>query len=248
LPELRNIKLTLAYDGTDFCGFQRQAQGERTVQSELEKALARLTGSVPKLIAAGRTDSGVHAKGQVVNFQTTSRIPPSRWPEALNSCLPPDLVVWQAEEVPLDFHARYWAKRKTYQYIVSCRRWPDVFLRRYSYHRPGMLDLEAMRSAAKELLGECDFRGFAAAGSSVKTTVRHLYRAEVEGCGEEVYFTFQGDGFLYKMVRNIVGTLLLIGEGKADPQLIVEILTHGEREAAGPTAPPQGLTLLAVEY
>ncbi|NLW55887.1 MAG: tRNA pseudouridine(38-40) synthase TruA [Firmicutes bacterium] len=245
---MRNIKLTLAYDGTDFCGFQRQAQGERTVQSELEKALARLTGSVPKLIAAGRTDSGVHAKGQVVNFQTTSRIPTARWTAALNSCLPPDLVVWQAEEVPLEFHARYGAKSKTYQYIVSCRRWPDVFLRRYSYHWPGVLDLKAMGRAAAQLVGEHDFRGFAAAGSTVKTTVRRLYRAEVERRGEEIYFTFQGNGFLYKMVRNMVGTLLLIGERKAAPLLVEEIFAHGDRQAAGPTAPPQGLTLVSVEY
>lgn len=248
LPEFRNIKFTLAYDGTDFCGFQRQAQGERTVQGVLEKALGRLAGSVPKLFAAGRTDSGVHAQGQVVNFKTASRIPPERWTAAVNSCLPPDLVVWEAEEVPPEFHARYAAKSKTYQYIVSRRRWPDVFLRRYSYHRPRALDIEVLRAAAALLVGEHDFQGFAAAGSTVRTTVRRLYRVEIEEQREEVYFTFKGNGFLYKMVRNMVGALLLVGEGKKAPELIREILTKGKRELAGTTAPPEGLTLLAVDY
>ncbi|HEY8393070.1 MAG TPA: tRNA pseudouridine(38-40) synthase TruA [Capillibacterium sp.] len=243
-----NIKLTIAYDGTEFAGYQRQGQGERTVQGELEKALRRLTGTVPKLIAAGRTDAGVHAKGQVVNFTTDSPIPFDRWPAALNSCLPPDLIVWQAEEVPLSFHARYGAKRKTYRYLVSRRRWPDPFLRRYSYHFPWPLKLEPVRTAAAYLLGEHDFKGFSAAGSAVATTVRRLDKVEVTEEGEEICFTLTGNGFLYKMVRNIVGTLLFIGEGKADPLLVREILATGNRQAAGPTAPPHGLTLMTVEY
>lgn len=214
----------------------------------MEKALRRLTGTVPKLIAAGRTDAGVHAKGQVVNFTTAASIPLERWPAALNSCLPPDLIVWQAEAVPLSFHARFGAKRKTYQYTVSRRRWPDPFLRRYSYHFPRPLQLAPIRTAAAYLVGEHDFKGFSAAGSTVATTVRRLDRVEVAEEGEEIYFTLTGNGFLYKMVRNIVGTLLLIGEGKADPLLVRKILTTGDRQVAGPTAPPHGLTLLAVEY
>lgn len=243
-----NIKLTIAYEGTEFSGYQRQAKGERTVQGELEKALRKLTGTTPKLIAAGRTDAGVHAKGQVVNFTTNSPIPISRWPAALNSCLPSDLIVWQAEEVPLFFHARFGAKAKTYQYIVSRRRWPDLFLRRFSYHFPRPLRVEPIRTAAAFFVGEHDFKGFSAAGSTVATTVRRLDRVEVVEREEELYFTLTGNGFLYKMVRNIVGTLLLIGEGKADPLLVRTILTNGDRQAAGPTAPPQGLTLMAVEY
>jgi len=214
----------------------------------LEKALQRLTGTTPKLIAAGRTDAGVHAKGQVVNFTTESPIPISRWPIALNSCLPPDLIVWQAEEVPFSFHARFGAKTKTYQYIVSRRRWPDLFLRRFSYHFPRPLQVEPIRTAAAYLIGEHDFKGFSAAGSTVATTVRRIDRVEVAEREEELYFTLTGNGFLYKMVRNIVGALLLIGEGKADPSLIRTILTKGDRRMAGPTAPPQGLTLMAVEY
>lgn len=245
---MTTVKLTIAYEGTDFCGFQRQAQGERTVQAELEKALQRLTGEVPKLIAAGRTDAGVHAKGQVVSFTTAARIPVERWPAALNANLPPDLIVWQAEAVPATFHARYSAKTKTYQYIVSRRRWPDPFLRRFSYHYPHPLDVAKLRTAAAALVGEHDFKGFAAAGSAVATTVRRLDRVVVEEVAEELFFTLRGNGFLYKMVRNIVGTLLLIGSGKAEPALVEEILAHGDRRAAGPTAPPHGLTLLSVEY
>lgn len=246
--KLVNVKLTIAYEGTEFSGYQRQGKGERTVQGELEKAIQRLTGTAPKLIAAGRTDAGVHAKGQVVNFTTGSPIPISRWPTALNSCLPPDLIVWQAEEVPLSFHARFGAKTKTYQYIVSRRQWPDPFLRRFSYHYPRPLRVEPIRAASAFLVGEHDFKGFSAAGSSVATTVRRLDRVEVTEEGEEICFTLTGNGFLYKMVRNIVGTLLLIGEGKADPGLVRTILTKGDRQAAGPTAPPHGLTLMAVEY
>ncbi|HHT05497.1 MAG TPA: tRNA pseudouridine(38-40) synthase TruA [Hydrogenispora sp.] len=244
----RTIKLTIAYEGTDFSGYQRQAQGERTVQGELEKALRRLTGEVPKLIAAGRTDAGVHAKGQVVSFSTTARIPVDRWPAALNANLPPDLIVGQAEAVPSTFHARYDAKTKTYQYIVSRRRWPDPFLRRFSYHYPHFLDVVKIREAAAVLVGEHDFKGFAAAGSAVTTTVRRLDQVAVTEAEEELFFTLKGNGFLYKMVRNIVGTLLLIGGGKADPALVQAILAHGDRQAAGPTAPPQGLTLVCVEY
>ncbi|HHT48305.1 MAG TPA: tRNA pseudouridine(38-40) synthase TruA [Firmicutes bacterium] len=243
-----NLKLTIAYEGTDFTGYQRQGQGERTVQGELEKALQKLTGTTPKLIAAGRTDAGVHAKGQVVNFTTQASIPITRWPAALNSCLPTDLIVCQAEAVPLSFHARYGAKSKTYQYIVSRRRWPDLFLRRFSYHYPRSLQLEPLRTAAAFLVGEHDFKGFSAAGSSVVTTVRRLDRVEVAEQGEEIFFTLTGNGFLYKMVRNIVGTLLWIGEGKKEPRLVKAILTEGDRRRAGPTAPPQGLTLLKVEY
>lgn len=242
------IKLTIAYEGTEFSGYQRQAQGERTVQGELEKALQRLTGQVPKLIAAGRTDAGVHAKGQVVSFTSTARIPVDRWPAALNANLPPDIIVYQAEAVPSSFHARYSAKTKTYQYIVSRRRWPDLFLRRFSYHYPYALNVAKIQEAAAALVGEHDFKGFAAAGSPVVTTVRRLERVAVEEVGEELYFTLTGNGFLYKMVRNIVGTLLLVGSGKAEPTLVREILDRGDRRAAGPTAPPQGLTLMSVEY
>lgn len=245
---MKNLKFTIAYDGTDFCGYQRQGQGERTVQGELEKALFKLTGEVPKLIASGRTDAGTHAKGQVINFVTNSRIPTERWPVAFNTCLPPDVVVWKAEEVSPEFHARYWAKSKTYQYLIDRRRWPDIFLRRFSYHFPQQLQVEAIQQAASFLLGTHDFKGFMAAGSSVINTIRSIYRVEVEEMENQLLFIFEGNGFLYKMVRNIVGTLLVIGEGRMQPTVIREILTNGKREEAGPTAPPQGLTLMKVTY
>lgn len=245
---MKNLKFTIGYEGTDFSGFQRQDQGERTVQGELEKALYKLTGEVPKLIVSGRTDAGTHAKGQVINFVTNSRIPTERWPAAFNTCLPRDVVVWKAEEVSLEFHARYCAKSKTYQYLVDRRPWPDVFLRRFSYHFPRKLQMEAIKQAASFLLGTHDFKGFMAAGSSVINTIRSIYRVEVEEKENQLLFIFEGNGFLYKMVRNIVGTLLVIGEGRMQPTVIREILANGKREEAGPTAPPQGLTLMRVTY
>lgn len=246
--ETRNLKFTIAYDGTDFAGFQRQTQGERTVQDVLEKALKRLTGEIPKLTAAGRTDAGVHARGQVVNFLTASGIPLERWLAALNSNLPADVVAWRVEEVPMDFNARYAAKRKTYQYRLYRAPWPDVFLRNYTYHYPYELDVKKMKTAAGYLLGKNDFRAFSAAGSPVRTTVRNLMRLDINEETDEIRFTLEADGFLYKMVRNIVGTLLLVGEGRVSPETVRAILTSRRRENAGPTAPPQGLCLVKVEY
>ena len=243
-----NLKFTIAYDGTGFAGFQRQAAGERTVQGVLEEAFYKLTGEDPRLIAAGRTDAGVHAYGQVINVLTGSRIPVERWLAALNSKLPRDVVAWQVEMVPLEFHARYHAKSKVYQYRVLCRPWPDVLRRNYCLHCPDELDLEPMRKAASYFRGRKDFAAFAAAGSPVKSTVRNLMRLDIEEKEDELIFTLEGDGFLYKMARNIVGTLLLAGRGKMTPEEIRLVLQEKNRAAAGPPAPPHGLCLVKVDY
>jgi tRNA pseudouridine38-40 synthase len=248
--DLRNIKLTIAYDGTGFSGFQRQAKGERTVQGVLERALYRITRESDhlKLTAAGRTDAGVHAVGQVVNFFTKSRIPVEKWPAALNANLPADVVVRIAQEVEGDFHARYAAKKKTYQYRIYRSKEKNVFLRNYTYYYPYGLNLEEMRESAQYLLGEHSFKAFAASGHSVQTFVRHITKLDLEEDGAELRITIEANGFLYKMVRNIVGTLLLVGEGRLTPQGVEGILLGGDRKQAGPTAPPHGLFLLKVDY
>ncbi|HHU81607.1 MAG TPA: tRNA pseudouridine(38-40) synthase TruA [Firmicutes bacterium] len=243
-----NLKFTVAYDGTGFAGFQRQAAGERTVQGVLEDAFYKLTGEYPKLIAAGRTDAGVHAYGQVINVLTNSGIPVDRWLAALNSKLPQDVVAWQVERVLEEFHARYHAKSKVYQYRVLCRSWPDVLRRNYCLHYPYELDLEPMRKAAAYFRGQNDFAAFAAAGSPVKSTVRNLMRLDITEKGDELIITLKADGFLYKMARNIVGTLLLAGRGKMTPDEVRLVLQEKKRAAAGPPAPPHGLCLVRVDY
>lgn len=250
IMDFRNIKLTIAYDGTDFSGFQRQAKGERTVQGVLERALYRITGEdkTLRLTAAGRTDARVHAVGQVVNFFTKSRLPVEKWPAALNANLPADVAVTSAQEVGKDFHARYAAKKKTYQYRIYRGKDKDIFLRNYTYHYPYSLNVEEMRKSAGYLLGEHSFKAFAASGSSVQNFVRNLTRLDLEEYGEELRITMEANGFLYKMARNIVGTLLLVGEGRLAPQEVERILRSEDRKQAGPTAPPHGLFLLRVEY
>jgi len=243
-----NLKFTIAYDGTEFAGFQRQGGGERTVQGVLENALFKLTGEDPKLTSAGRTDAGVHARGQVINFFTAGKIPLHRWLHALNSNLPRDVVAWRVEKVPEQFHARYRARSKIYQYRLLRRQWPDVFLRNYCLHYPYDLQVEQMKQAACYLKGYHDFAAFAAAGSAVKTTKRNLLRLEIEDKGDELFFNLEADGFLYKMARSIVGTLLMVGRGKTTPEEIKSMLAGRKREAAGPTAPAHGLCLVRVLY
>lgn len=248
LAGMRNLKCVIAYDGTNFSGFQVQAKGERTVQGVLEETLTKLTGEKIRITAAGRTDAKAHAAGQVINFFTSSQIPVSRWAAAFNTNLPADLVVLEVTEAPPDFHARYWARKKTYRYRIHQSRWPDVFLRSYSYHFPFPLEIDRMRKAAGILVGKHDFCAFTATGGSSQTTVRNLYRLDLIKKAEEVHFFLEADGFLYKMARNIVGTLLLVGTGKIAPAEVGEVLLSKDRKNAGPTAPPHGLCLLHVEY
>lgn len=247
---ISNIKLVLQYDGTDFNGWQTQEgqTGARTVQGELSQALARILDEPVTVIGAGRTDSGVHARGQVAGFRTSRTIPEGKWPAALNSVLPEDIRVIFAEEVCPEFHPQFDAKKKMYCYNILNDDNGDVFLRRYSYHIRQPLDVESMREASKRLLGTRNFVSFCASGSSAKTFERSVYQAEFFTQGKLLVFQISANGFLYKMVRTIVGTLLEIGRGKQSPDWIESVIEARDRKHAGPTAPPQGLFLEKVWY
>ena len=247
---LRNIKLTVAYDGTNYHGFQEQrGTGLATVQEELEACLGRLTGQRRQIIGAGRTDAGVHARGQVVNFNAVGwPIPAERIPLALNGVLPGDIIVTLAQEVPREFHARFSARGKTYRYSIWNARVPSPFHRLYSTFVPVPLNDGAITAAASILTGRHDFKCFQAAGSTVQTTVREIYQIEVEREGSLLHFVFSGSGFLYNMVRIMAGTLVQVGMGKAKPEYVNQVLESRARVMAGPTLPPQGLCLERVEY
>lgn len=247
---MRNVKLTVAYDGTNYHGFQEQrGSGLATIQEELERCLTKLAKRNIQVIGAGRTDAGVHARGQVVNFDASSwSIPVERLPLAMNGLLPRDISVCKAEEVSPDFHARFSALAKTYQYTVYNSRIPSPFYRLYSFFEPRTLKVEAMREAAGYLVGKKDFASFRAVGTPVKTTVRTIHGAEVIRDGPVISFVFRGDGFLYNMVRIMVGTLLEVGLGKSLPEYVNEVIKAVNRTLAGPTVPPQGLCLEEVEY
>ncbi|AEB12473.1 tRNA pseudouridine(38-40) synthase TruA [Marinithermus hydrothermalis] len=243
---MRRIKLTLEYDGTRFAGFQRQAKGERTVQAELESALAQIPGAVPKVVAAGRTDAGVHALGMVVHYDTEDRIPPEKIPYALNRLLPPDVRALAAEAAPPGFHARYSCHWRRYRYRILNRQMPSALARERTWWVPKPLDANAMQQGLAHFLGEHDFKAFAT--QERRGTVRTLYRARLERCGEEIVIDLVGNGFLRGQVRAMVGTLVEVGLGKRDPDVIAWLLAHGERKDAGPSAPPQGLYFVAAGY
>lgn len=246
----RNLKLTVAYDGTQYHGFQRQGRLDLpTVQSLLEEAWARLVGEEVKVIGAGRTDAGVHALGQVVNFRTATRsIPTERVPRAFNSVLPRDVAVLGCEEAPLSFHARFDAVGKLYEYRVLNRPFPSPVDRLYTLHVSAPLDVEAMQEGAGYLVGTHDFSAFAGRLKGEKSAVRTITRCSVRRHEERVHFAVEGDGFLYHMVRTIVGTLLQVGLGKEEPRWVREVLASRDRRKAGATAPAHGLFLAAVYY
>ncbi len=245
----RNIKLVVEYDGTGYCGFQDQGRPDRpTIQSVLQEALARTCQEPVQVIGAGRTDAGVHARGQVVNFHTRSRIPVERFPAAVNTQLPWDIKVREAAEVPGDFHARYWALSKTYRYTWLVRATPSPFWHRYALFVPRPVDVEKMRRAARHFVGEHDFAAFRSTGGGSKSTVRRMYRADVWRENDLVHFEIEGSGFLYNMVRIMAGTLLEVGLGRRSAECVPKALASGRREELGSTAPPHGLTLMAVAY
>ncbi len=253
---LRNLRFTISYDGTAYSGFQIQPNAD-TIQQRLEQAVYLLTGEQVKVASSGRTDAGVHAKAQVINFTTNSKIPVERWCLALNARLPKDIVAHTAEEVPPSFHSRKAAKRKTYCYTIRSVRFPDVFHRNYEYHHPTHLNVEAMREALPCLLGEHDFTSFCTVRTDKEVKVRTLYEArmvletdELIGGGqvERIRIIVTGNGFLYNMVRIIVGTLIQIGEGKRPSSDMQRILEARNRAEAGPTAEAMGLMLWKVEY
>jgi tRNA pseudouridine38-40 synthase len=239
--------MRVAYDGTSYYGFQSQPQGN-TIQDHLQHAIRVLTGEEIQIISSGRTDAGVHARDQVVNFLTSSSIPIERWCLALNSRLPEDIVVWEAAEVPPDFHARKSAKRKTYRYTINTNRFPDVFQRNFQYHHPRALDLSAMSEALKYFIGEYDFTSFCSPKTQKESRIRTIYDARL--LTDDGIYTIEltGSGFLYNMVRIIVGTLVEIGEGKRESSQIPRILGALDRNCAGPTSIAKGLMLWEVCY
>jgi tRNA pseudouridine38-40 synthase len=237
----------IEYDGTDFFGWQVQ-KGRRTVQEELIKAIEKVTGERPTLIGASRTDAGVHAEGQVANFRTNSRIPAERLIHALNYYLPPDVKVQDARNVPVRFHSQFDARWKTYRYTVLNSGSPRPLLRKTALLVRGGLDLQAMRRAAKHFVGKKDFRAFGSEVGRKKTTVRTIYELAVRRSGDRVIFRISGDGFLYNMVRAIVGTLLRVGQGKLPPAEVRRIIEKGDRAAAGPVVGPEGLILTRVAF
>lgn len=247
---MKRIKLTLSYDGTDYNGWQYQTKpnGVRTIQGIVEESLKRLTGEEIKVVASGRTDAGVHALGQVIHFDTNATIPAERFPKALEAMLPRDIIPLEAQMVDASFHARYSAKSKEYRYTIDRGKQPHVFWRRFSYHQPYPLDIEAMKQAAKFFPGKHDFSSFCASGSSAKDFTRMLETCQVSLDKQLLYIDVVGEGFLYNMVRIIAGTLVEVGKGKIKPRQITSIIAAKNRDAAGPTLPPQGLCLIRVNY
>lgn len=245
----RNIKLVIAYNGAAYRGWQRQADGLETVQQHVEEAAGRVLGEPVTVFGAGRTDRGVHAAGQVASFHTENQAVPLRGlRRAMNSRLPGDIAIVSAEEVPESFHASRSAVAKTYRYRIHVAPVRPVHLHRLVYHYWRPLDVVRMRAAAVRLIGEHDFQAFASAGDLRENTVRTITRCDVAEAGKETHVTVQGTGFLYHMVRNIVGTLVEVGRGRWAPDCIDTILASRDRRNAGPTAPPDGLTLLCVHY
>ncbi|EOH91453.1 tRNA pseudouridine(38-40) synthase TruA [Enterococcus villorum] len=247
---MTRYKAIIAYDGSRFNGFQKQPNG-RTVQEELEKTLKKMAnGEQITIFGSGRTDAGVHALGQVIHFDYPEERPLERMRFALDTQSPEDIAVKTVEIVPEDFHARYLVKEKTYQFRVDIGKPRSPFRRHYASYFPYALDLKKIQRALPDLLGTHDFTSFCASGSSVEDKVRTIYEAklEVNETGDELLFTFRGNGFLYKMIRILVGTLLKIGNGRLPEDSLPEIIAKKDRNAAGPTAHPEGLYLYEVVY
>ena len=255
---MRTIKLTLAYDGTDYVGWQRQARG-RSIQGEVERALAEIEGRAVIAVGAGRTDAGVHALGQVAGVQLAHAIETPALVRAVNAKLPADIRVLAAEVAPAGFHARYAARRKTYRYNLVSGAVASPFGRRYAWHVRHAFDVEAMRAAAAAFGGRHDFAAFQAAGTEVASSVRTVRSVSVEpadvvvgvpppAAAPGLTIDVVGDGFLRHMVRIMVGTLVAVGSGRVPATEVRAILASRSRERAGPTAPPHGLFLVAVDY
>ena len=244
---MKNIKLKIEYDGTDFFGWQKQSKG-RTVQEEIEKALSKILKKEIKINGSGRTDARVHAKGQVANFREEFTIPVERLPVALNSVLSDDIAILSAREMNRDFHARYNAMGKKYVYKIYNSNIRSPLSRNYVYYVPQELDIEKMKMATKYFLGTHDFKGFMAAGSSVQDTVRTIYNLDIVEKEKHITVEVSGNGFLYNMVRIITGTLVDIGRGKINVNDLESIIDSGDRKRAGHTAPAQGLYLYEVYY
>ncbi len=245
---MRNIQIIIEYDGTRYNGWQTQKDG-KGIQDILSNAIHQVTKEPVKLNGSGRTDAGVHALGQSANFKTECNIPVEKIPEAINKFLPKDIVVIKSKEVPNDFHARYNVKGKKYMYIVNNSKYRSAVHNNYEYHFNKQLDYKAIKKAAEYFEGTYDFSGFMASGSSVKDTIRTIEKVQVKKREDErIIFNFTGNGFLYNMVRIMVGTLLDVGVGKIKPEEIIDIIKQKDRSKAGKTVPAQGLYLVEVYY
>lgn len=245
---MKRIMLRVAYEGTNYHGWQIQPGNVATIEGVLGEALSALTGEEIQVIGASRTDAGVHALGNVAVFDTRSPIPGEKFSYALNRRLPEDIVVQESREVCAAFHPRYEKCWKAYQYSILNRRFPLPEYRNTAMFYYGNLDVERMRDACQAFVGEHDFAGFCSAGAQVQTTVRTIYGLNIEKEGEMIRIQVRGNGFLYNMVRIIVGTLLEVGKGNIPPENIAEIIRSGDRKKAGPTAPAKGLTLMEICY
>ncbi len=249
---LRNIKLTIEYDGTDFHGWQIQKKEFRTVQSEIKSILEKILHEKITLFGAGRTDSGVHALGQVANFKTKSRMECAKLLKALNHNLAADIVIRKAEEVPLDFHAQFSAKSKVYRYTILNRPTPTAHLRNFVYHLPYKLNFKAFKEEVRLLIGKKNFKSFQSSTANDRgkpiSTVRTVQNIHVQKSKDFIYVDIEANGFLYKMVRNIVGTLLDVASDRLPQGSIKKILAKKTRAAASKPADARGLCLLEVRY
>lgn len=243
----KRVRLVVAYDGTNYHGWQIQNNGN-TIEYELNKALTELLREPITVIGASRTDSGVHALGNIAVFDTVNPMPAEKISYALNARLPEDIRIQKSEEVAADWHPRHCDSRKTYEYRIYRAEFPMPVKRLYSLFTYHFLDVSKMQEAAAYLVGEHDFKSFCQVGAQVESTVRTLYTAEVEEQGPDVVIRVCGNGFLYNMVRIIAGTLMEVGQGKRDPEEMQEILATCNRQAAGPTAPAHGLMLMKYEF
>lgn len=244
---MRNIKLTIEYDGRDFNGWQKQPN-KLNIQGTIERAIGEITGEQVELNASGRTDAGVHALAQVANFKTNSKLPIEKFAVAINSKLKKSIIVKEAEEVDERFHSRLTCKQKTYRYVINNTYNGTAIYRNLECHIQTKLDINKMKQAVQYFIGEHDFKAFKASGTSSKSSVRVIYDAKVYEDNGRIYIELTGNGFLYNMVRIISGTLVDVGLGKIQPEDIVNIIKVGKRENAGKTLPAHGLYLVKVDY
>lgn len=244
---MERIKCTISYDGTNFAGYQVQPN-LRTVQSAIEAVLKKMHNKDIRITASGRTDAFVHALGQVIHFDTSLNIPAEQWKRALNTQLPDDISIVQVEKVADNFHARYDVTKKEYRYRISTQKDVDVFKRLYTYHYPYELNMEKMKEAAVYFVGTHDFTLFCSARTEVVDKVRTIYEVRMEQQGDEIEIAFVGNGFLYNMVRILVGVILAAGQGRIEPHEVKDVLEKQDRKLSTRTAPGHGLYLWKVYY
>ncbi|KRU28983.1 tRNA pseudouridine synthase A [Clostridium sporogenes] len=246
---MKNIKLKLEYDGANYCGWQKQKNEKFiTLQGTLEKAISNITKEKIEVIGASRTDSGVHAKGYICNFFTNTKIPPENLQKVINNNLPPDIVVLSSEEASSEFHSRFCSKGKTYEYTVLNSSQPIAIGRNYIFQFKDKLNIDNMKMASRYFIGAHDFSAFKTKGSSIKTSVRTISKFEINKKGDFIKFIITGDGFLYNMVRIMVGTLIEIGLNKREPEYIKYVIKSKDRTKAGKCVPSSGLCLKEVFY